>query len=100
MFDLKLSFHAFQRGASFVLLLWIIYVIYVSCLSCFLVSSLQPNITCWEKANLLAVLVVMFSCVFVTFPCGALGQMWYLVVLLPDLCLLTYYNNFFTIITV
>ena len=29
---------------------------------------------------------VMFYCVFVTFPCGILGQMWYLIVSIPDLC--------------
>ena len=32
------------------------------------------------------VLFVMFNCVFVTFPCGILGQVWYLIVLIPDLC--------------
>ena len=29
-------------------------------------------VTYWERANLLALLYVMFSCVFVTFPCGVL----------------------------
>ena len=29
---------------------------------------------------------VMFNCVFVTFPYGIFGQMWYLIVLIPDLC--------------
>ena len=28
-------------------------------------------------------LFVMFNCVFVTFPCGILGQVWYLIVLIP-----------------
>ena len=32
-----------------------------------------------EKNDLLA-LVVMLNCVFVTFPCGILGQVWYLIV--------------------
>ena len=31
-------------------------------------------------------LFVMFNCVFVTFPCGILGQVWYLIVSIPDLC--------------
>ena len=31
-----------------------------------------------------------FSCVFVTFPYGALGQAWYLIVSIPDLYLLPY----------
>ena len=46
-------------------------------------------VTCWERANLLALLYVMFSCVFVTVPCGLPDQEWYLIVLIPDLCLLT-----------
>ena len=49
-------------------------------------------VTCWERANLLALLYVMFSCVFVTFLCGVLGQVWYLTLLTPDLCLLTYFE--------
>ena len=35
-------------------------------------------------------LFVMFNCVFVTFPCGILGQVWYLIVLIPDLCRLSH----------
>ena len=31
-------------------------------------------------------LFVVFSCVFVDFPCGILRQLWYLIVLIPDLC--------------
>ena len=34
----------------------------------------------------------MFHCVFVTFLYGFLGQVWYLVVSIPDLCLLTHFN--------
>ena len=34
-------------------------------------------VICWERANLLALLYVMFYCVFVTFLCGVLGQVWY-----------------------
>ena len=29
---------------------------------------------------------VMSNCVFVTFQCGILGQVWYLIVSIPDLC--------------
>ena len=32
----------------------------------------------------------MFNCVFVTFLCGILGKVWYLIVLIPDLCRLSY----------
>ena len=47
-------------------------------------------VTCWERADVLALLYVIFYCVFVTFPCHVLGQVWYLIVLIPDLCLFTY----------
>ena len=33
-------------------------------------------VTCWERAGLLALLYVMFYCVFVTFQCGVMGQVW------------------------
>ena len=33
---------------------------------------------------------VMFYFVFVTFPCGILGQVWYLIVSIPNLCKLSY----------
>ena len=33
----------------------------------------------------------MISCIFVTFPRGVLGKVWYLIVSIPDLFLLTYF---------
>ena len=47
----------------------------------------------WVKADLLALLYVMFSCVFITFPFGVLGQVWYLIVSIPALCILLYYEG-------
>ena len=38
------------------------------------------------KADQLALLCVVVSCVVVTFPCGVPGQAWYLIVSIPDLC--------------
>ena len=35
----------------------------------------------------------MFSCLFVTFPYGGLGQVWYLIVSIPDHCLFPYFNR-------
>ena len=35
----------------------------------------------------------MFYCVFGTFPGGVLGQVWCLIVLIPDLCLLSYLTH-------
>ena len=37
-------------------------------------------------------LFVMCNCDFVTFPCGILGQVWYLIVLIPDLYRLSYFK--------
>ena len=37
----------------------------------------------------LRLLLVMFNCVFVTFLCGILGKVWYLIVTIPDLCRLS-----------
>ena len=50
-------------------------------------------VDCWERANLLALLCVMFYCGFVTFPCCVLGQAWKLIVSFPYLCLLTYFKS-------
>ena len=37
-------------------------------------------------------LLVMSNCDCVTFPCGILGQVWYLIVLIPDLCRPSYFK--------
>ena len=36
--------------------------------------------TCWERAELLSLLCVMFSSVFVNFPYGVSGQVWYFLI--------------------
>ena len=48
-------------------------------LSCLFIVAL-----CLERADLLA-LVCDFYYVFVTFPCGILGQVWYLIISFPFL---------------
>ena len=48
-------------------------------------------VTCWKRADLLAPQYMMFSCVFVTFLYGVVGQVCQLIVLIPDLCLLPYF---------
>ena len=67
------------------------FVIYVSCLYCFLSVHCSLVVACWEMADLLALLFVVFYFVFVTSPCGVLGQVWFVVVLIPDFCLLSYF---------
>ena len=49
-------------------------------------------VICWERAGLLA-LVGDIYCIFVTFPCCILGQVWYLIVSFPDLCRLSYFEE-------
>ena len=44
----------------------------------------------WERADLFALLYVMFACVFVTFSYVVLGQVWFLIVCILDICLLPY----------
>ena len=57
----------------------LIVCVFVSC-----VSHVSASVRCcfvvtyWERADLLA-LVGDFYCIFVTFPCDALGQVWYLI---------------------
>ena len=55
-------------------------------LSCLFIAALWSpagkGLTTWLPCMLLY---------FVIFPCGVLGQVWYVIVLIPDLCLLTYF---------
>ena len=74
-------------------LLWIIFVIYVHVCHAFLSVYRSLVVTGWERANLLALLYVMFSGVFVTFSLGVLGQVWYLIASIPELCLLTNFRR-------
>ena len=61
-------------------------MLFVPCV-CHAFASVHCNlvVACWERADLLA-----FLCDFVAFPCDILGQVWYLIVLIPDLCHLSY----------
>ena len=47
-------------------------------------------VTCWERADLLALVGDVYS-IFVTFPCGILGRVWFLIVSFPDLCHFSYF---------
>ena len=74
------------------LLLRIIYVFSVLCLLCicaglFICAFWSPagkGLASWLS-------FVVSDCEFVTFPFGILGQVWYLIVSIPDLCTLTYF---------
>ena len=72
-----------------------LFIFYV-CL-CYAVLSVPCSlvVTCWERADLLALLCVVFSCLCVTFPPGVSDQVWYLIVSIPDLCLPLYLEHSF-----
>ena len=63
---------------------------------CYTVLSIPCSLVdaCWERTDPLALsyIYVMFCCGFVTFPYGVLGQVHYLIVLITDLCLLSYFE--------
>ena len=59
-----------------------LYLVFVMLSRLFIAALCSPagkGLTSW-------LLFVMFNCTFVTFPCGILGQVWYLIVSIPDLC--------------
>ena len=68
-----------------------------SCRSCFLVCSLQPCGHLLGKGWPLGSLVCYVLLCCVTFPCGVLGQVWYLIVSILDLCPLTYLKEVWSI---
>ena len=78
----------FQGGASFV------YLFRYLSLSCFLVCILQSCGHLLGKGCHIGSFV-MFSCAYVTFPNGVLGHVRYLIVSIPDICLLPYFFFYF-----
>ena len=65
---------------------------FVYCFSCFCVCSLLPCGHLLGKGwPLGSIDDINVYCIYVTFPCGILGQVWYLTVSFPDLCLLSYF---------
>ena len=72
----KLSSNFMADHYKVVLLLWIFFL-FVFCLSLTVLSvSCSLVVNCLERADLLALLYVMFSCVLVTFPCNILCQVY------------------------
>ena len=68
-------------------------------LTCVFMLSCAPvycylGVTCWERADLLPLVCDVLSCVCY-FPIGILGQMWYLIVSIPDICSLLYLEDLF-----
>ena len=49
-------------------------------------------VTCWERADLFALVCGVWLRVC-HFPIGTLGQVWYLILSISDLCTLIYFGN-------
>ena len=62
---------------------------FVMLMRMFIAALLSPagkRLTSWLS-------FVMFNCVFATLPCGILCQVWYLIVSIPDICHLSYFQQ-------
>ena len=85
----------FTDRSKAVLLLWNFYVFVLSCV-CYVFVRVCLYVLCgllvekgWPLGSRLWCLLW-----FCHFPIGILGQMWYLIVSIPDLCTLTYFIHF------
>ena len=56
-------------------------------LSSLFIAALWPH----AGKGLISWLLWVIIIVFVTFPCGILGHVWYLIVSFPDICCLSYF---------
>ena len=82
----------FTDRSKAVLLLWIFYVFVLSCV-CYVCARVCLYVLCghllgkgWPLGSRLWCLLWVCH-----FPTGILGQVWYLIVSIPDLCTFTYY---------
>ena len=89
---IKPSSKYFTDRSKAVLLLWIFYVFVQSCV-CYVFVRVCLYVLCghllgkgWPLGSRLWCLLWVFH-----FPIGILGQVWYLIVSIPDLCTLTYF---------
>ena len=64
--------------------LCLVFVMFSRLFMAALWSPAGKGLTSW-------LLFVMSNFDFVNFPCAILGQVWYLIVLIPDLCSLSYF---------
>ena len=65
-----------------------LYLVFVMLSRLFIAAlwSTGKGLTSW-------LLFVMFDCAFVTFPCGILDQVWYLIVSNRDFCRLSHFHS-------
>ena len=79
----------YQGYTSLVNQLCYFYIVFVMLMRLFIAALWSPAgkwLTSWLS-------FVVLNCVIVTFPFGNLGQMWYLIVSIPELCPLSYFHT-------
>ena len=87
----KIFYWPFQGGT--VLLLWIFYVLVLSCV-CYVFVCVCLYVLCGHLLGKGWPIGSRLWCLWVChFPIGILGQVWYLIVSIPDLCTLTYFKG-------
>ena len=69
-------------SGSFLLFVSVFVFVTVLSVACSIV------ITCLGRPDLFDLLFVVLSCNFVTFPNSSMGWVWYLIISIPDICLL------------
>ena len=74
-------------GTSFVVHLCYLSLVFVMLSRLFIAALRSPA----GKGLTSLLLLVITNCDFVTFQCGILGQVWYLIVVIPDLGRLSYF---------
>ena len=86
----KIFYWPFQGGTSFVDLLCFCSVLCLLCFVCVCLYVLRGHLLGkgWPLGSRLWCLLWVFH-----FPIGILGQVWYLIVSIPDLCNLTYFDS-------
>ena len=79
----------FRGGTSFEDILCFFCLVFATCMPLCASVYMCLVVTCWERAGLLA-LVCGVKLLVCHFTIGILGQVWYLIVSIPDICTLTY----------
>ena len=74
------EFTGFSKVVLLLSTLFLLLMFHVSLCNAFLSVPCSLVVAYWEGAGLLALLCVVFSCVFVAFLCCVLGRVWCLVV--------------------
>ena len=88
------EFTGFSKVVLLLSTLFLLLMFHVSLCNAFLSVPCSLVVAYWEGAGLLALLCVVFSCVFVAFLCCVLGRVWCLVVFFLFCCFTSQVNSY------